>query len=361
METNQSAQGTEYIVPDAVKQMAESRVKPTDTEAAATAEEAKVEPVKEEAPVVSSTEPAKEEAPKPEGEGSEQPSEVKANSSEEEGKDSAGEEDLVAAYMKETYGEAPAATEGSEAKVTDTAAELPKEYKDLEELTKDPFIAYLLQAKANGVDVREDLKSILADDPNKYTEEEVFSMMLKAENIEGEDAEDALAEFSGMSLFQKKSTVKAYRQQLASEQGKKMELLKPAEVVDNSEELKAVVETARQNLNNIVTTNKGKEVYGMELTEDRAAKVRDYVENSAPTIYKRDGSIDVERMWNISVQELYMHDIIRSNVAKGVSLTKKNLILERQRPNGDSSGDKGTITGTSKSLLDQAIELSRKK
>jgi len=160
----------------------------------------------------------------------------------------------------------------------------------------------------------------------KIVEEGLKNFMKLSE----EEFEQALYDYKNSSLFQKKQLVENFREKF---QKKNEDKLKQLTQSNTEADLKAraIVEKYHTDLEEFSTNLANKELYGLKITDEMSKNLKNYLEKEF-SMTRKDGSIDVEKMYSVALWLNYGADLVKANITKAKNEGKEQVIKEVTNP-----------------------------
>jgi hypothetical protein len=207
---------------------------------------------------------------------------------------------------------------------TETKTEVP-------ELDLDDEIKLLMEYKKSGKTLSDFIKEYQVEDIASWGDEKIVEEGLKNfMKLSEEEFEQALYDYKNSSLFQKKQLVENFREKF---QKKNEDKLKQLTQSNTEADLKAraIVEKYHTDLEEFSTNLANKELYGLKITDEMSKNLKNYLEKEF-SMTRKDGSIDVEKMYSVALWLNYGADLVKANITKAKNEGKEQVIKEVTNP-----------------------------
>lgn len=181
-------------------------------------------------------------------------------------------------------------------------------------------------------------------DVSKMTDQQVLQMgFAQIDGLTPEEIETAFEEYNSKGPLDQKRLLKEYR---AAFERNNTEKLKQLTAGDPERERynQAINDRYLHDLERVQTEFVGKNKYGVEVTAEMAATVRDIVENKF-TITKADGTIDVDYLSDLIFTHQYVKDIVRTNVTKARNEGRREILNDVSNPSTEEPAGNRGVSG----------------
>lgn len=213
-------------------------------------------------------------------------------------------------------------------KETEKLREKAKEY---EELSEDPIIKMLIEAKKAGADLLTTINSLKERDYDKVPADELFEIELsKHTDLTDEEKDLEREEFKNLSPLQKKKQADAIRKELKAAQSEKLKTLS----LDNKKSLERqsqITEKANVELDSYTGDLVGKNFLGVKITKEMVDELKSEVKQGF-NVYREDGTYNIPYLWQLHFQNKHIKTIVKANIATAKNLGRKEVLDEVSKP-----------------------------
>lgn len=199
------------------------------------------------------------------------------------------------------------------------------------EIELDEEMKLLMEYKKSGKTLADFIKEYQVEDTSSWGDEKIVEEGLKNfMNLTEEEMEQALYDYKNSSLFQKKQLVENFKEKF---QKKNEDKLKQLTQSNNEADLRAraIVEKYHTDLEEFSTNLANKELYGLKITDEMSKNLKNYLEKEF-SMTRKDGSIDVEKMYSVALWLNYGADLVKANITKAKNEGKEQVIKEVTNP-----------------------------
>lgn len=230
-------------------------------------------------------------------------------------------------------------TEAASINTTDADSAKPIETQEVQD--EDEDIQLLREFKKSGKTLKDFVSEFNLPDYNTLDDASIVELGLKQlEGFDGDDYAQAVEEFNGMSLFQRKKLIQEYRNTFLQQSESKLKQLTKKNAVQE-DKYRQTVERFESEVDQLAKEISGKEVYGLKVTDEMSAKIKNFLKKEI-SLNRADGSLDTELMADFALWRLYGKDIVRTNVTAAKNAGRKEMLMATTNP---SSG-KGPSNAT---------------
>lgn len=230
-------------------------------------------------------------------------------------------------------------TEAASINTTDADSAKPTETQAVQD--EDEDIELLREFKKSGKTLKDFVSEFNLPDYNTLDDASIVELGLKQlEGFDGDDYAQAVEEFNGMSLFQRKKLIQEYRNTFLQQSESKLKQLTKKNAVQE-DKYRQTVERFESEVDQLAKEISGKEVYGLKVTDEMSAKIKNFLKKEI-SLNRADGSLDTELMADFALWRLYGKDIVRTNVTAAKNAGRKEMLMATTNP---SSG-KGPSNAT---------------
>lgn len=279
-------------------------------------------------------EPEEPEAEKPELKAEVKP-EVKPEIKPEVKPEEGTEEELE--FNEAEFAEGFTGLKKKEATEATPEAKPEKEAPKTEEL--DPEIQYLLELKKAGKNPLEELAQAYVNDPAKLSPEQLYEYEIDAlikDGLPEAEAEELREAFKDKPTYEKLTLTRGIKSELVRERTALLERWKPDTSAMEAQAKRQ--ERFTQEWNQIYQTLPEQTYMGMELTQERVAAVKEFIDtNKTVAFYKEDGSFDVQEAVEYALWKKYKKDIVGIVAKRAMEQAKKDVLSKRHRTSLDSN------------------------
>jgi hypothetical protein len=221
------------------------------------------------------------------------------------------------------------------------------------EIELDEEIKLLMEYKKSGKTLADFIKEYQVEDTSSWGDEKIVEEGLKNfMNLTEEETEQALYDYKNSSLFQKKQLVENFKEKF---QKKNEDKLKQLTQSNNESDLKAkaIVDKYHTDLEEFSTNLAEKELFGLKITDEMSKNLKSYLEKDF-TMTRKDGSIDVEKMYSVALWLNYGADLVKANITKAKNEGKEQVIKEVTNPSKNYSNS-GKIVSSGLEAVQEAF------
>lgn len=199
------------------------------------------------------------------------------------------------------------------------------------EIELDEDLKLLMEYKKSGKTLADFVKEYEVNDfkdwnDEKYVEEGMKEFM----NLNQEELEQALYEFKNASVFQKKQWADSFKEKFETKNQEKLKQLTGSQK-QAQERAEAIAQQYRTELEAYSESIKNKELYGLKITDEMSRGLKEYIDKDF-RLSKEDGTVDVQKMYNIALWLKYGQDMVKANVTKARNEGKEQVIKEVTNP-----------------------------
>jgi len=206
---------------------------------------------------------------------------------------------------------------------------------------EDEDIQLLREFKKSGKTLKDFVSEFNLPDYSTIDDATIVELGLKQlEGFDGDDYAQAVEEFNGMSLFQRKKLIQEYRNTFLQQSESKLKQLTKKNAVQE-DKYRETVERFESEVDTLAKEISGKEVYGLKVTDEMSTKIKNFLKKEI-SLNRADGSLDTELMADFALWRLYGKDIVRTNVTAAKNAGRKEMLMATTNP---SSG-KGPSNAT---------------
>jgi hypothetical protein len=221
------------------------------------------------------------------------------------------------------------------------------------EIELDEEMKLLMEYKKSGKTLADFIKEYQVEDTSSWGDEKIVEEGLKNfMNLTDEETEQALYDYKNSSLFQKKQLVENFKEKF---QKKNEDKLKQLTQSNNESDLKAkaIVDKYHTDLEEFSTNLAEKELFGLKITDEMSKNLKSYLEKDF-TMTRKDGSIDVEKMYSVALWLNYGADLVKANITKAKNEGKEQVIKEVTNPSKNYSNS-GKIVSSGLEAVQEAF------
>ena len=199
------------------------------------------------------------------------------------------------------------------------------------EIELDNDVKLLLEYKKSGKTLADFVKEYEINDfkdwnDEKYVEEGMKEFM----NLNQEELEQAIYEFKNASVFQKKQWADSFKEKFELKNQDKLKQLTGTQK-QAQEKAEVIANQYRTELQAYSDSIKNKEIYGLKITDEMSNNLKDYIDKEF-RLSKEDGTVDVQKMYDIALWLKYGQDMVKANVTKARNEGKEQVIREVTNP-----------------------------
>lgn len=207
---------------------------------------------------------------------------------------------------------------------TQTQTEVP-------ELQLDEELKLLMEYKKTGKTLADFIKEYQVEDVTSWGDDKIVEEGMKNfMNLTEEETEQALYDYKNSSLFQKKQLVENFKEKFQKKNDEKLKQLTQSNT-EADLRAKAIVDKYHTDLEDFSTNLANKELYGLKITDEMSKNLKNYLENEF-SMTRKDGSIDVEKMYSVALWLNYGADLVKANITKAKNEGKEQVIKEVTNP-----------------------------
>lgn len=241
------------------------------------------------------------------------------------------------------------------AKKAELDEETKKKLARLELIEKNPLTKRIVERLENNLDIDEVIQSYKVVDPAKVSNAELEKMhfakmesSMKAQlGLEGADLEKAIErakdKFSELEPWEKAERYAAMRDEVAKNNERIKQELGADSTLDAVKGAKTMrqqnIEEAQREWGSMKPSIKGEDFHGVELTEERLAKVEaEMAKDSFRVVTKENGKIDVEASFIEAAKKALWNEVLQAKEAQIKGKVKEEIIDEYHRPSDFTTG-----------------------
>ena len=216
-------------------------------------------------------------------------------------------------------------------------SEYENRIQQYEAVLNDEFIQSYLNTREAGKDLSEFFENIKPKDANQMTDEQLIRYECEKAGITDEDAiEQELDTLSSLTLLQKKRRLDSIRNEVQSENAEKLKRYN-AETRKVAEDKKVVFNKAIQELD--ATTNElvDKTIYGLKITKEIAADIKDLYLNRQMPVFNSNGVPDIAASIELAIYRNYMKTLVKANVNAAKTEGKKEVLKKITNPSANNT------------------------
>lgn len=206
-----------------------------------------------------------------------------------------------------------------------------------EAVLNDEFIQSYLNTKEAGKDLSEFFESVKPQDAKLMTDEQLIRYECEKAGITDEDAiEQELDTLSSLTMLQKKKRLDSIRNEIQSENADKLKRYN-ADTKKVAEDKKVVFNKAIQELD--ATTNElvDKTIYGLKITKEIAADIKDLYLNRQMPVFNSNGVPDIAASIELAIYRNYMKTLVKANVNAAKTEGKKEVLKKITNPSANNT------------------------
>lgn len=224
---------------------------------------------------------------------------------------------------------------------------------EVPELELDEEIKLLMEYKKSGKTLADFVKEYQIEDVTAWGDEKIVEEGLKNfMKLSEEEFEQALYDYKNSSLFQKKQLVENFKEKFEKKNEEKLKQLTQTNS-ENDLRSKAIVEKYHTDLEEFSSNLANKELYGLKITDEMSNNLKNYLEKEF-TMTKKDGSIDVEKMYSVALWLNYGADLVKANITKAKNEGKEQVIKQVTNPSKNYTNS-GKIVGSGLEAVQEAF------
>lgn len=210
-----------------------------------------------------------------------------------------------------------------------------KKLEEYDNLLRDPLVASIIEAKKAGKDALSILEEIKPIDYKKMSEESLVKLKFERLGLKDEELKDAIDDFMSNPKWRRLEEINNMRTSLEGEQNERLKAYRGSVKV-NAEKQNEVFQKYEQELNGYSTSLVGKEMNGYTITKDIADNVKSNAQNTFfKSLFKEDGSWNAERIFNLSLLDTQLKNIVKTNVDKARNRGKGEVLDSITRPDAN--------------------------
>lgn len=234
-------------------------------------------------------------------------------------------EQTTQATEEKPWWEQEETSQKTETKTEETTQSKPSE------IELDDDVKLLLEYKKSGKTLADFVKEYEVNDfkdwnDEKYVEEGMKEFM----NLSQEELEQAIYEFKNASVFQKKQWADSFKEKFESKNQEKLKQLTGTQK-QAQERAEAIAKQYRTELESYSESIKNKELYGLKITDEMSKELKNFIDKDF-RLSKEDGTVDVQKMYDIALWLKYGSDMVKANVTKARNEGKEQVIKEVTNP-----------------------------
>lgn len=206
-----------------------------------------------------------------------------------------------------------------------------------EAVLNDEFIQSYLNTREAGKDLSEFFESVKPQDAKLMTDEQLIRYECEKAGITDEDAiEQELDTLSSLTMLQKKKRLDSIRNEIQSENADKLKRYN-ADTRKVAEDKKVVFNKAIQELD--ATTNElvDKTIYGLKITKEIAADIKDLYLNRQMPVFNSNGVPDIAASIELAIYRNYMKTLVKANVNAAKTEGKKEVLKKITNPSANNT------------------------
>ncbi len=200
----------------------------------------------------------------------------------------------------------------------------------------NPELQFVTDYLASGKTLQDLVSEYKVENYDQVDDREIFKRGVeKFLGITGQDLEDSLAEFDTMSAFERRKHAQEFRAKFsAGAQDVQSKLSAP--FAARKEQETQILTRFSTELQAELSSVSGKEYRGLTITPEMAQQLQDHAFTKFGTL-RPDGSVDVQKILDFSIWELFGPQLVKANVTKFKNLGRQEVLEQVTNPNANPS------------------------
>lgn len=229
-------------------------------------------------------------------------------------------------------------------------------YSEVEPILNHPQIKAAIAAVKSGKDIFSLASEIQGVDPSKMTPTQKYEWELKQSGISQAHIDSALEAFSLKEEWEQELQTKPIEAKIIQQRNAKLEEY-GVEAAKNEQAQAQFTQRAKDEY--IKYVNELTDYNGVEITNERKAKLIEKFEKGVNDLYNTDGSINAKSLVRTMFLDEFEKDLVKVNVRKALNDGRKEVLEKVVRTDGNyTPGNRQTVTDekpTGESLVEKII------